>query len=151
MLNCDWFQPYHQTQYSVGVIYLVVLNLPRDLRFKPENVIVAGIIPGPKEPKQHQMNSYLRPLVKELNSLWTDGFEIKNGLQQYKIFAALSGTVCDIPATQKVCGFVGHGSHLCCCKCKKYFPYSDELQRVDFSGADLGTPRNYEEQKANAK
>ena len=40
---------------------------------------------------------------------------------------------------------------MCCCKCKKYFPYSDELQRVDFSGADLGTPRNYEEQKANAK
>ena len=51
MLNCDWFQLYHQTQYSVGVIYLVVLNLPRDIRFRPENVIIAGIIPGPKEPK----------------------------------------------------------------------------------------------------
>lgn len=59
--------------------------------------------------------------------------------------------VCDIPATQKVCGFVGHTAHLCCCKCKKYFPYSDKLQRVDFSGPDLGTPRNHEEQKTNAK
>jgi len=49
MLNCDWFQPYNQTQYSVGVIYLVLLNLPRDIHFKPENIIIAGIIPGPKD------------------------------------------------------------------------------------------------------
>ena len=112
---------------------------------------VAGIIPGPKEPKQHQMNSYLRPLIKELNSLWTDGFEIKQGLQKYRIFAALLGTVCDIPAAQKVYEFVGHAFNLCCCKCKKYFPYNGELQRVDFSGADPGTPRNHEEQKASAK
>ena len=76
MLNCDWFQPYNQTKYSVGVLYLTILNLPWSVRFRPENVIVAGIIPGPKEPSQHEMNSYLRPLVKELNMLWTDGFEI---------------------------------------------------------------------------
>ena len=48
MLNCDWFQPYKQTQYSIGVIYLVILNLPRDVRFKPENILLCGIIPGPK-------------------------------------------------------------------------------------------------------
>ena len=77
MLNCDWFQPYNQTQYSVGVLYLTMLNVPRHLRFKPENVIITGIIPGPKEPSQHEMNSYLRPLVKELNMLWTDRFEMK--------------------------------------------------------------------------
>ena len=41
MLNCDWFQPHNQTQYSIGVIYLVVLNLPCDIRFKPENIIIA--------------------------------------------------------------------------------------------------------------
>lgn len=50
MLNCDWFQPFHHTQYSIGVIYLVILNLPRTIRFKPENIIIAGIIPGPNEP-----------------------------------------------------------------------------------------------------
>lgn len=50
MLNCDWFQPYDFTEYSVGVIYMVILNLPRSLRFKPENVIIVGIIPLPDEP-----------------------------------------------------------------------------------------------------
>ena len=50
MLNIDWFQPFDHTQYSVGVIYLVIRNLPRAVRFKPENVIIVSTIPGPKEP-----------------------------------------------------------------------------------------------------
>ena len=151
MLNCDWFQPYKQTKYSVGVLYLTILNLPRSVRFRPENIIVAGIIPGPNEPNQYEMNSYLRPLVKELNMLWTDGFELKRGYHSSRIFAVLLATVCDIPATQKLCGFVGHSSHQSCCKCKKDFPYSKELNRIDFSGADLGEPRIYVEQKQKAK
>jgi len=59
--------------------------------------------------------------------------------------------VCDIPTTQKVCGFVGLASHHCCFKCKRRFPYNEDLNRVDFSGADLGVLRNHEEQKSNAK
>ena len=35
----------NRNDYSVGVIYFAILNLPRALRFKFENVIVAGIIP----------------------------------------------------------------------------------------------------------
>ena len=68
MLNCDWFQPFKHTQYSIGVMYLVILNLPRLLHFKPENIVIVGIIPGPKEPDLN-INSYLKPLVKELNRL----------------------------------------------------------------------------------
>ena len=29
-VNTDWFQPFKRTRYSVGVMYLVVLNLPRN-------------------------------------------------------------------------------------------------------------------------
>ena len=80
MLNCDWFQPFEHTNYSVGVLYLVILNLPRVIRFKPENVLNVGIIPGPSEPSYSEINSYLRPLVTELNLLWTEGFTmLKNG------------------------------------------------------------------------
>lgn len=38
-------------QYSVGAIYLIVLNLPRHERFKEENIILVGMTPGPNEPK----------------------------------------------------------------------------------------------------
>ena len=51
MLNTDWFQPFKHTKYSIGVTYLVIQNLPRDIRFKPENIIIVSTIPGPKEPK----------------------------------------------------------------------------------------------------
>ncbi len=65
MLNIDWFQPFDGSEHSIGAIYMVLLNLPREMRFKKENVILVGIIPGPKEPELN-VNSFLRPLVNEL-------------------------------------------------------------------------------------
>ena len=50
---------------QLRVIFLAILNLPRELRYKPENVILCGIIPGPHEPEL-TINSYLEPLVDEL-------------------------------------------------------------------------------------
>ena len=49
-INVDWFQPYSHVQYSVGVIYICILNYPRQLRYLRENILIAGIIPGPHEP-----------------------------------------------------------------------------------------------------
>ena len=95
MLNIDWFNPYEETPYSAGVIYFVVQNLPRAERFKFENILLVGIIPGPNEPKKHMVcprmysvysamanltnlleplhmrmciliNTFLTPIVKEL-------------------------------------------------------------------------------------
>ena len=56
MLNFDFFQPIkHRNEYSVGVLYLANLNLQRSVRFKWENTIVVGIIPGlDKEPGRPQ-------------------------------------------------------------------------------------------------
>ena len=56
-------------------------------------------------------------------------------------YAALLGSVCDIPATYKLGGFVGFLSHHACFKCKKNFPTNEELNIVDFSGVHLGSPR----------
>lgn len=70
MMNIDWFQPFkNRNDYSVGVIYFVLLNLPRNIRFRSENVIIAGLIPAfKKEP--HSINSFLNPIVEELQVLW---------------------------------------------------------------------------------
>ncbi len=69
MLNIDWFNPYEQTIYSVGAIYLVVQNLPRYERFKLENIILVGLIPGPNEPSKN-VNNYLEPLIDDLCILY---------------------------------------------------------------------------------
>ena len=69
MLNIDWLQPTLHGSKSICVIYMVVMNLPKKECFKPENLIVVGIIPGPKDPK-HYINSFLQPLVDDLIDLW---------------------------------------------------------------------------------
>ena len=150
MLNCDWFQPFKHANYSVGVLYLVILNLPRAIRFKPENVLIAGIIPGPSETSYSEMNSYLRPLVKELNSLWTEDFTLVKGIERIVMHTALLATVCDVPATAKIGGFVGYTSKHACWKCSKVFPYNESLHRVDFSGVQLGSPRKHATHKQKA-
>ena len=61
MLNLDWFKPCKHTEYSLGALYLTVMNLPRRVRFRQENVLLIGLIPGPREPK-HDVNSILAPL-----------------------------------------------------------------------------------------
>ena len=53
MLNVDWFQPFKHTTYSVGAVYITIMNLPWALHFKCENVILLALIPGPSEPAQY--------------------------------------------------------------------------------------------------
>ena len=104
MLNVDWFQPFkRRSDYSVGVIYFVVMNLPRSQRFKFENVILGGIIPSlESEPKLH---TFLDPCVDELNELWK-GVPMSTSLTPVSlgIVAALLCVASDIPTSRKVCG-----------------------------------------------
>ena len=96
ILNCDWFQPFKHTQYSVGVLYLAVANLPRHIRFCRENIMVVGIIPGPSEPSKN-INSYLDPLATDLKQLWT-GVTVKINGRPTAIRAALYCLACFVPA-----------------------------------------------------
>ena len=120
-MNVDWFQPFTRTQYSVGAIYLTVQNLPRSQRYKEENVILVGIIPGPSEPSL-TMNSYLAPLVQELQQSWNEGFTVRTSSNMpIKIRLARTCVACDIPASRKVCGFLGQNAAFGCNKCYKKF------------------------------
>ena len=118
--------------YSVGVIYAVIINLPRSIRYANENIIIIGIIPGPKEPKKH-INSYLGPFVSELlelmNGLW---FTTPTGQQFIKCM--LIGISSDIPSTRKAGGFVGHNASKACSRYLKHFPKIGD--KIDCSGFD---------------
>lgn len=134
-MNVDWFEPFERGVYSVGVIYLTVQNLPRDERYKPENIIIVGILPGPKEPKL-TINSYLTPLVLELNEAWKNGLHVSTNTGVFIcVKLALSCVTCDIPASRKVCGFLGHNATLACNKCLKKFDVNFG-QPTDYSGYD---------------
>ena len=122
LMNMDFFQPFTHTTYSVGVIYCVIMNLPRELRYKVENMIVVSIIPGPHEPKLN-INSFLNPLVEELQDLYNGVvLPCSTGiLKERHVKACIACLAADIPASRKICGFLGHNARLGCNKCYKEF------------------------------
>ena len=134
LLNMDWYQPYKHLSYSVGAIYISILNLPRDLRYKVDSILLIGITPGPHEPKLN-VNSYLQPLVDELRAFW-DGVELCVATESVPklVRCALVCASCDLPAARKVCGFLGHMAAYGCSKCLKRF--SGSFGRMDYSGFD---------------
>ncbi len=108
ILNIDWFQPFERHEHSLGVIYIAILNLPREIRFKKENILLVGIIPGPKEPDL-TVNSYLQPLVNDLLSFWK-GENLHEGEKLALYRFALLCIASDLPATRKCCGFLSYNA-----------------------------------------
>ena len=134
MMNLDWFQPFDGTIHSTGVLYAAICNLPRDIRFKRENLLILGILPGPNEVSLHKINHYLAPVVNELESLWNgvilnQTFEFQSGRI---IRAALILVSCDIPAARKICGHVS--ALVSCHRCEKVANY--ENRQHNFAGMD---------------
>ena len=88
--------------------------------------MLIGLIPGPKEPRR-DINPFLVPLIKELLSLLY-GVEsyIESLSKSVLVRCALLCVACNIPASRKVCGFLGHSATLGCSKCLKHF-----LERLD--------------------
>jgi hypothetical protein len=109
MLNMDGFQPYKWRTYSVQGIYLALMNLPRSIRFRRENMILVGLVPGGKE--RIPISWFLEKMVDELVVLWDTASSIFNRR------VALLAVACDVPAGRKVCGFIGHSSHRGCSRC----------------------------------
>jgi hypothetical protein len=108
MINLDWFQPYDGTIHSTGVIYAAICNLPRYIRFKRENLLILGLLPGPNEVSLHKINHYLAPIVDELESLWNGIILNKtdNCPNGKKIWATLILVSCDVPAARKICDHI---------------------------------------------
>ncbi len=116
-MNMDLFQPYKRVNYSVGAVYITVLNLPCAVRYKQENVILVGLIPRPHEP-EHDINSFLEPLVSELLPFWEGvDFSISSISGKVCVRCSLLCVACDLPAGRKVCGFPGHSAHYGCSQC----------------------------------
>ena len=157
MMNVDWFQPFSHNTYSVGAIYMTVMNLSRDIRNKrenvilcslipgPKNVILCSLIPGPKEPTD--INPFLKLLVEELLELW-DGVDMTVDGSKKKVRCAVLCIACDIPAGRKICGLSSYTAHYACSRCKRYFPGT--FGCIDYSGFDRNSwpPRTAKEHRS---
>jgi hypothetical protein len=120
MLNLDWFQPFKHVNYSVGVLYAVILNLPREERFKVSNMLILGVLPHfSHEPT---VETFLGPLVDELKKAWSDGLTVNTAGEDVTVKCALMCVGCDIPASRKLCGLLGHQATMGCSRCNFQFP-----------------------------
>lgn len=67
-ISVDGFDPFGNKTAKQSVsdtgIWLVLLNLPWYLRYRPENMYLAGIIP-PQKPSTHKINPYLQLVVND--------------------------------------------------------------------------------------
>lgn len=84
------------------------------------------------------MNSFLEPLVNEMKLAWVNGYLMTsfNSRKNANIFRCASLCVrCDIPATRKLCGFLGHNAKFGCSKCLKEF--QGGVGNTNYSGIDV--------------
>lgn len=106
------------------------MNLPRDQRFKQENILLVGIIPA-FEHEPNSLNTFMKPLVKELQLFWNRLFTAQSPKFKLQFKLALMCIACDVPAARKLCGFMGN---LGCSRYLKFFPGG--FERKNFSGFD---------------
>jgi hypothetical protein len=117
---------------SCGLISMACLNLPPDIRHKPENMYVAGLIPGPNEPALTELNHYLKPIIDDLVVSWTQGVHYdRTALHPAgrTICCAVIAAVMDLPAARKASQLAPATSHFYCSVCQCY--HLDTLGRTD--------------------
>jgi len=119
---CDWFQPWKRVQYSVGVLFACLLNLPREERHKKDNLFVIGVFPGGTE-KNLNLNSLLRPFVDEMKELHPKRGGVRMATHEvpegHNVAVVCMMAVCDLPAGKKLAGFVNHNGDYGCSRCDK--------------------------------
>ena len=82
-------------------------------------MILAGILPGPKEQDSDEVQRYMRIFVNELLRLWQHGFYIKTPdfPMGRLVRVILICVCCDKPAAHKLGGFGSHNHTFFCTRC----------------------------------
>ena len=116
-IQFDGFQLTKRKQHSTTPVILLNLNLPPEIRHRKQNIICPFIIPGPT--KYKNLDSFLQPLVDELNTLGKpNGIDTYNayqrrnfGLRAYAVL--ISG---DGPAISEAIGMKAPGNAIKPCR-----------------------------------
>lgn len=123
-LSYDAFNPFHNKaagkSASAGVLVMLCLSLPPELRCKPENIYLVGVIPGPKQPPGDALNPYLTPLIDTLNTCYHEGtwftrtYEYPAGRRSRE---AIIPCINDLPGARKISGCASHSARRFCSLC----------------------------------
>jgi hypothetical protein len=135
----DWFNPFTNRiagkKVSCGAIMMVCLNLPPELRYRPENMFFAGLTPPPHEPDVVTITNVLEPVISQVAPLQTGRV-----FRTYRYPAGKSYCVAVLPllgdlvAIRKAGGFSAHSANLFCSFCDLTM---DKIDCLDHEGWKL--------------
>jgi hypothetical protein len=117
---------------SCGMIGMACLNLPYDIRYKPENMYLVGIIPGPIVPHNAELNHYLAPLVDDMKVSYHNGVSYSrtalypNGRT---VRSAIVVEICDLVGARSLAGLMPATSNHPCSVCN--LQPMDQVGRCD--------------------
>lgn len=161
-LFADGFAPFKNRKHTCWPIVFTNLNLPPEVRTLFENLICAGVIPGPHKPKD--FDSFLYPMMLE-------GVDLAIGVEthhciynlQFDLRGYLMVVGGDMPAVAMMMKMKGHGSRCPCRMCKMiallaangktyYMPHItpesriDDRESYDVANLPLRTPASFMEE-----
>jgi len=136
-IHVDFFNPNGTRKRgnhdSIGIISLANLNLPLSIRYQPENIFLAGVIPGWREPEKDEISHFLRPIIDDCVVAWERGIHVSKTASSQDgrdVEVAIILSVNDLPAARKVSGSAGVRSPFYCTVC--YCSGSETMYRSDF-------------------
>ena len=143
-LSMDSFNPYHMKEakqtVSSTAIWLILLNLPPHLRYRPDNMFLVGIIPGPKKPSLSDINHSLKLLVEVLLEFFEPGVwysRTARRSQGCRVRAILVPIVSDMLAARQAGGFASPTATKFCTCCDLNVQDIENLDRSTWPERDV--------------
>ncbi|KAG1751405.1 uncharacterized protein EDB91DRAFT_1234802 [Suillus paluster] len=131
-LNVDWFGITENRPHSAGGVYISFNNLHQSARFLQQNIHLATVIPGPKEPSLEQLNHPLEPLIADLKMIYAgvvmEYFNRDLPPKLPEVHGALEILANDIPGCRKTAGFAGHSHKIH--PCNIYFELHNDFTQL---------------------
>ncbi|XP_052209223.1 uncharacterized protein LOC127812741 [Diospyros lotus] len=108
-LATDGFNPFGNmsTSYSMWPVILVQYNMPLWKCMKEPFFMMSLLILGPRAPGK-DIDTYLPPLIDELNELWTHGVQTYDAVtkENFQMKVVLLWTINDFPAYGNLSGWI---------------------------------------------
>ncbi|XP_063949039.1 uncharacterized protein LOC108203290 [Daucus carota subsp. sativus] len=115
-LCADGMNPYRtlSSNHSTWPVLLTIYNLPPWLCMKRKYIMLALLIPGPKE-AGNNIDVYLQPLIEDLMLLWDQGERIYDAYSQtnFTLRAMVFCTISDFPGYGNLSGYSVKGANAC--------------------------------------
>ena len=114
ILNTDGAPVFKSSKVSIWPLYLVINELPYNLRIRKENMLMAGLWFGTKKPA---MNTFLKPMIKSIETLH-EGIEcVSPERGKFTCKGYLLAATADLPARSLLCNSIQYNGAFGCWKC----------------------------------